>query len=108
MRIVWSLESSVPLDVRKPLSAGICSRSDGTLAASRARCVLSNWSTITCLTAPPGPRLHVLAACAVPGAHAAAASANAPATTHPLLITALLDVPWRADPTRSAWVEHEK
>jgi hypothetical protein len=79
----------------------------GALALATALAPSAARAATTCLIAPPGPRLHVLAACAVPGDQAAA-SASAPATTHPLLITALLDVPWRADPTRCAWAGHEK
>ena len=40
---VWSFAIIVPLPVMKLRKCGICSRSDGTFALSRKRCVLSNW-----------------------------------------------------------------
>ena len=81
IRTVWSFESSVPLVVMKPRSAGICSRSDGTFGLSRSECTLSNCRMTTCWI--PFPRLHVDIANAVPGESPARPTVHKPTKASP-------------------------
>src|SRR6516164_2588929 len=88
---VWLLESMVPLDSMKSLSAGSCSMSEGTFGLSRLKWTLSKVISMTCLTPlaswQPAPGAGAATAAVTGGP---ASIANTPARVKP---------PTRTDPT---------
>src|SRR3954453_15780036 len=83
IRGVCELGKTVPFDLRKFSSVGICSRSDGTFGLSRKKWTLSNTMLTTCCT--PWPRWQLVTGGGWAAAGAAvvnvATAAAAPATS---------------------------